>query len=87
MINLSGPIRDESLTPDRVTTLEDMAEFRRTANMVVRAATALISVSVAAATFATFLSSWRRVVRSLSNSVSILIARIPLHSSRPARPM
>ena len=49
MINLSGPIRDESLTPDRVTTLEDMAEFRRTANMVVRAATALISVSVAAA--------------------------------------
>src|SRR4029077_17478929 len=49
VINLSGPISDESLTPDRVTTLEDMAEFRRTADMVVRAATALSSVSVAAA--------------------------------------
>jgi hypothetical protein len=42
VINLSGPIRDESLTPDRVTTPEDMAEFRRAADMVVRAATALI---------------------------------------------
>jgi len=25
VINLNGPIRDESLTPDRVTTPEDMA--------------------------------------------------------------
>src|SRR5262249_29732337 len=42
VINLSGPIHDESLTPDRVTTPEDMAGFRRAAHMVVRAATALI---------------------------------------------
>ena len=42
MINLSGPIRDESLTPDRVTTPEDMAEFRSAADMMVRAATAPI---------------------------------------------
>jgi len=42
VINLSGPIRDESLTTDRVTTSEDMAEFRSAADMMVRAATALI---------------------------------------------
>jgi hypothetical protein len=42
VINLSGPIRDESLTPDRVTTPEDMAEFRSAADMMVRAATAPI---------------------------------------------
>ena len=43
MINLSGPIHDESLTPDRDTTPEDMAEFRSAADMVVRAATTLIT--------------------------------------------
>src|SRR5215471_6905640 len=42
VINLSGPIRDESLTTDRGTTAEDMAEFRSAADMVVRVETALI---------------------------------------------
>src|SRR5262249_55517084 len=41
VINPSGPIRDESLTPNRVTTPEDMAEFRSAADMVVRAGGAL----------------------------------------------
>jgi len=37
--------------------------------------------------FRSFPSSWPRDVRSLSSSASILIAQIPLRSSRPAKPM
>src|SRR5215468_1346162 len=42
VINLSGPIRDESLTFDRVTAPEEMAEIGSAADMVARAATTLI---------------------------------------------
>jgi DCC1-like thiol-disulfide oxidoreductase len=50
-------------------------------------AAAVSSANVtAAAIFASFPSSWPRDVRSLSSSASILIAQIPLRSSRLAKP-
>src|SRR5262249_52471535 len=49
VINLSGPIHDESLTPDRVTTPEDMAEFRSAADNCGARGDDADSVSVAAA--------------------------------------
>ena len=55
--------------------------------LVVRAVAVSSADVIAAATFATFRSSWPRLVRLLSSSASIPTARIPSRSSRPARPM